>query len=304
VPGRPVSSPAVSEDLLFLEQAEQVTALHTSDGSIAWTQNLSGPLVAPLVWENGWLIGATKATLYGVHSGDGSPGWTHDLSSPPRSSPALFRDRLFVSSDDGYVRAYRLGSGELLWEHRVGGKPTEILALEERLYVGSTDNFLYCLFTKDGVEDWHWRTGADVLTRAAFDDSRIYFVSYDNLLRALNQKSGAQVWKRPLTFRPIWPPMRAADTVVVAGIAGSPRAFFIKDGTPAGDMGIGPATEIAAPIHVFTSPASYGPVVLAVTRSLAKGASLTAVSRAVEPPTLAITPLPGIIPVVAPRTTF
>jgi fructose-1,6-bisphosphatase I len=43
-----------------------------------------------------------------------------------------------------------------------GPQTTLVLALDARLYVGSTDNFLYCLNSRDGRIEWRWRTGADV----------------------------------------------------------------------------------------------------------------------------------------------
>ncbi len=301
---KPISAPVVGGDLLFVEQAEQLIALRTEDGSIAWMQPLAGPLAAPLAWGGDWLVAATKTALVGFRSTDGSVVWRRDITAGPRGAPALSGDRFFIPADDGHVRAHRLETGEMLWERRIGGAPTEILALDDRLYVGSNDNFLYCLFTKDGIVDWRWRTGADITSRPVYDDSRVYFVSFDNILRAHSRKTGAQIWKRSLTFRPVWPPVKAADTIVVAGIAGAPRAFYAKDGVPAGEMGITSTTELAAPIHVFDSPSALGPVVLAVTRTLAKGASLMAASRAIEPQTLPLVPLPGILPVAQSKTSF
>ena len=62
------------------------------------------------------------------------------------------------------------------------------------------------------------RTGADVVSRPSVDDDHVYFVSLDNVLRALNRGNGVQQWKRGLPFRPAWRPMTAADTVLVTGI--------------------------------------------------------------------------------------
>ena len=39
------------------------------------------------------------------------------------------------------------------------------------------------------------------------DDHRVYFVAFDNVLRALNLNSGVQQWMRPLALRPAWGPV-------------------------------------------------------------------------------------------------
>jgi hypothetical protein len=94
----------------------------------------------------------------------------------------------------------------------------------------------------------------------------------------------------------------AADTVVVAGISGAARAFFMKDGTSAGELGIDAASEMAAPLHAFTSAAALGPMVIAVTSTLAEGATVLAVSHTIDPPIVPLAPLPGLIPIGVPKT--
>ena len=88
---------------------------------------------------------------------------------------------------------------------------------------------------EDGKVDWRWRTGADVIGRRSPTTALVYFVSLDNVLRALNLVTGGQQWKRPLPMRPAWAPVQAGATIVVAGQAPPLRAFNIKDGAPAGD---------------------------------------------------------------------
>ena len=60
--------------------------------------------------------------------------------------------------DDNRVVALQVETGEPLWEQRLGDKPNDMLALDDRIYVGSIDNFLYCLEADDGVIAWRWRT--------------------------------------------------------------------------------------------------------------------------------------------------
>jgi outer membrane protein assembly factor BamB len=301
VSAKPRSAPTVGGDLLFIDREDGISALHTSDGSMAWTAPLPKALVAPPVWDHGWLIAVTASELIAFRAADGSPVWRHDVTGV-RAAPAIDADRLYVSLDDKRVVAFRIDTGARLWERRLGGPPNEILAAGDRLFVGSNDNYLYCLKAEDGTIEWRWQTGADVVSKPLADRDRVYFVSLDNVLRALNRRNGVQQWKRPLPFRPSWPPVRAADTVVVAGIAGSARAFLLKDGAPAGELTTEAGTEIVAPFHTFPSVATLGPMVIAVTHTIAEGATIVAVSRSIEPAAAPLVPLPGILPVAIPKT--
>jgi PQQ-like domain len=297
----PRSAPAVGAGLLFLESGETLSARQTKDGSLAWEIPFTEKLAAPLVFANGWLFAPTPDALVAYRASDGSLVWRRDIAGA-RASPAVAGDRLYLSLTDGRVVALRVEDGAQVWAEKIGGMPNEILALDTQLFVGSTDNHLYCLKIATGEFDWRKQTGADVLRRPLADEKNVYFVSLDNVLRALNRGHGVQQWMRPLPFRPAWAPIEALDAVVVAGLALPPRAYFFKDGAPADALTTDKTGEIVAPLYTFTSPIGFGPVIVLVTRSLSGEVSVTATSRSIEPPPApGIGPLPNVIPVLAPK---
>ena len=146
MPARTQSRPAAGEGLVFIAEPEALAALREADGSEAWRLPLTERLAAPLVWDNGWLIAATASgTLLALRGLDGDLVWRRDLGSPLSAPPALAADRVYAPAKDGRIIALRVDTGEPLWERRLGGAPSEMLALDDRLYVGSDDNFFYCL---------------------------------------------------------------------------------------------------------------------------------------------------------------
>ena len=302
VSARVRSAPAIGDGLLFLETADSITALHTSDGSVAWQVPFAGTLAAPLAYDNEWLIAAGRdGAVSAFRAADGTIVWHTDVGVPARATPSLAADHVYLSLEDGRVVALRVTNGGKVWERPLSAPPNEILALDGRVFVGSNDNFLYCLNTKNGQREWRVRTGADVVSRPIGDRDRVYFTSLDNVLRAVNVSNGVQQWKKPLPFRPLWSPLKAADTVVVGGIGGQLRGFFLKDGTPAGELpAVAGGGELKAPLHAFETAATFGPTVTTIMFTLATGASVKAVSRSVDPPVVTIlTPLPGVVPVTA-----
>lgn len=293
------SQPAASDDLLFIADEGALAALDVSDGSEAWRVAFAETLAAPLVFDNGWLIAAASSgAVFAFRASDGTMVWRSELGVAARKRPALAADRVYIPAVDRRVMALQVESGMLLWERRLGGLPDEMLALEDRLYVGSDDNYLYCLRARDGFVDWRWQTGNDVIGSPAADERLVYFVSLDNLLRGLDRKSGNQRWKRPLRLRPTTGPVRAGDAVIVSGVAPMLSAYFVKDGTPAGEA----ATdgELAAPPYVLDDPELSA--VIVVTRNIAKGAILSALSRAAPPTAPAPAPASAPPPAGSPPT--
>ncbi len=272
------SRPASGDGLVFIAGRSAIGARYAADGSPAWSLPLDVPLAVPLVWDNGWLIAATEAgSVMSVRASDGHVIWQRQMGSPLHAPPALAGDRVYLPESDGRVVALRIETGGPGWERKLGGPPNDILALDDRLYTGSQDNFFYCLNARDGTVAWRWRTGGDVIGLPIVDERRVYFVSRDNVLRALARRSGSQQWRRALPLRPTRGPISLLDTIVASGSGPVMPAYATSDGRLAGELTAG-GTVVANPYVVHTS-ASDPPLLIAVTDDLIKGASITAIAH-------------------------
>ncbi|MCC7417240.1 MAG: PQQ-binding-like beta-propeller repeat protein [Acidobacteria bacterium] len=293
VDAAPTLPMAAGGDLVFLVEETSLRALRAADGSTVWQVALAGALAAPPVWDNGWLIAATAAgDIVALRASDGVELWRSALGSAAHAPPALAADRVYVSLDDGRVAALQVQNGARLWDRRLGGPGSGILALDDRVYVGSEDNFFYCLRAGDGRIDWRWRTGADVIGPPLVDGNLVYFVSLDNMLRALHRTSGVQRWRAPLPARPLGGPVKAGGTLLVAGVGSSVPAYSLVDGRLVGELSSG--GETAGPPYAFRLPPAALPAVVAIGRDIAAGATAIAVTRAIEPPETPIAPLPNV----------
>ena len=292
--------PAVGDGLIFIAQSASLTALRTKDGSIAWQLPALGGLSVPPVWDNGWLVLATRTgEVLAFRAIDGHLVWRRDLGSPAHALPSLAADRVYVPVDDGRIVALRVDTGDVAWEHRLGGPATGLLAQDDRLYAGSNDNYFYALHTDNGHVAWRWRTGADVVGVPVLDERNVYFVSLDNALRALSRKTGVQQWVRLLPIRPARGPLRVDRTLVVSGVAPTLRGYNMKDGTPAGDLPA--AGEQAGSPYAVPAASTTLPQLLVVTRDLARGATATLFVRNLDPPLSPFTPPPNAIKVSPPN---
>jgi outer membrane protein assembly factor BamB len=301
ITARPQMQPVGGGGLLFVVEPETLSALDAGDGSIVWRMPFTEELATLPVFDNGWLVLATATSeLLALRATDGHVLWRKTLESPANAPPALAADRVYVPTSGGRIVALQVETGEQIWDRKLGGAANDIVALDDRLYVGSADNFFYCVTAKDGRVAWRWRTGGDTMGQPVVDERRVYFVSLDNVLRALDLKSGVQHWMRPLTLRPAWGPALAGATIAVAGLNASARAFDVKDGKPAGETPAG--AEISAPPHALEHPHTRAPMLLLVTRDIAKGAGATLVMRSFEPVPTPVAPLPNLVPMApAPR---
>ena len=242
----------------------RLLAWRATDGLPLWSVEFGAPIVAPPLWNTGWLVVATEDGQIVVLRGfDGTELWRRAVNSTPTVRPAIAADRLFVPLVDGRIVVLALGTGSVIWERALSGRPQGILPLDA-LYVGSTDNFLYRLSAEDGVIDWGWRTGGDIVGTPAADADHIYFNARDNVLRALDRRNGARRWRRPLEGRPTEGPIRVDSIVVAAGISPAVELFDARTGRPRGNYLS--TTELAAMPHVIPDARPPAPHLVLITR--------------------------------------
>ena len=168
-----------------------------------------------------------------------------------------------VVASGNRVSRFMSGDGQLVWDRELGGTLTAPLIAGDRIFVGSTDNFLYALDSSTGRLLWRYGTGGDVVGAAA-DDRFVYFAALDNLLRALRRSNGNQVWKRDLSTRTIAPPSTFGGIVVVSGNNPALSAFNAETGNPIDKF------ELAADIQgiplVDATPRPFRVAMIVITR--------------------------------------
>lgn len=241
-----VQPPVAGDGLVYLANPQQVMALGARDGSPSWKAQVDGTVTAPLLCESGWLLVATDQGLIAkLRAATGERLWAQSFAVAVRTRPAALGARIFVASGDGRVAALALDSGRVLWDVALPAAATTLFPIGDRLYVGCSDRFFYCLSADKGERRWRWRTGAAIVGVTVVDDKRVYFVSLDNVLRALTLTNGHQIWKASLPHRPTGGPFLFAGRLLVPGISSEVPAFRPTDGKPAGSVKL--AEEVSAP---------------------------------------------------------
>jgi outer membrane protein assembly factor BamB len=149
-----------------------------------------------------------------------------------------------------------------VWETTLPGAASLIYPDEDRLFVGGEDRFLYCLSDDNGKVKWRWRTGGAIVGTGAVDNDRFYFVSFDNVLRALNRSNGNQQWKAALTLRPSAGPYLSGGLLLVVGAAAEVPAYDPKDGKAAGSVKM-PEEPAVTPLLLPSADGKLGKLIVA-----------------------------------------
>ena len=285
-------TPATGEGLVFTVTDQTIEARDAKTGETRWQTALPGGAAAPLYWDTGWLLASTTAgELAAFRATDGTLVWRRQLGAPLNSAPSPALDRLFLPLADNRLVAVRLMTGETVWERTLTAPVTALLALDDQLVFGTAAKDLISVNLKRGHERWKWRLGGDMAGMPAADDKRIYFASRDNIVRAVDRKSGNLRWKAELASRPAGGPLRLNDLIVMPLVSSQIVGLDAVTGKPtvtataAGEIGVQP--------YVRLNVRQTSPQLITVSRE----GQLQGFGRRYEPVPQLLTELPGL-PVV------
>jgi outer membrane protein assembly factor BamB len=240
-------APAAGGAAVFVAGDKEIRALDAASGHENWRIVLDGSANLAPLFDTGWLfVGTANGHLVALRAADGGTVWSLDAGAPLSAPPAPSGNNIYLPLSDGRIVAVDLHTGQEVWTRTLPAPPSDILALDDRLFVGSDDNYFYCIALKDGNIKWKWRTGSDIVAAPVVDESRVYFISLDNVLRALDRRTGSQRWQRALASRSVGGPMRSGSVIVVATLSPQLQAYQRMDGKPAGSSPVPEGDELSS----------------------------------------------------------
>jgi outer membrane protein assembly factor BamB len=217
-------TPATGGGLVFTVDEDVIEARDTATGALTWKASLPGGAAAPLYFDTGWLLASTPAgDLAAFRASDGVLVWRKQLGSRLAGPPGPALDRLVLPLADNRLVSVLLVNGETVWELHLDAAITGMLALDDQVVFGTAAKNLTSVESTRGRQRWTWRLGGDLAGIPAADDKRIFFASRDNLLRAVDRRSGNLRWKADLGARPAGGPLRLTNALMMPARPDGPQ---------------------------------------------------------------------------------
>jgi len=126
--------------------------------------------------------------------------WGYDLGPNATddvtvSSAAVVNETVYVGSDDGYLYAFDATDGSLRWRAETNGSIRSSPAVVDgTVYVGSRDHGLHAFDVDDGSERWNVSTGNTIDSSPTVVDGTVYVGSDDDTLYAIWANNGTERW--------------------------------------------------------------------------------------------------------------
>lgn len=163
-----------------------------------------------------------------------SPLWRHTTTHPVLRSVAADRERVVVidgaTGDDGrMLYALDSGTGDVRWSHPVEAGAGGVLRLDGRGILAGVQAEGLTAFSLEGETRWHAPGGTILHEPDAGGGVLVFAASSPQALFLLDETSGTELWRMPLSGKPRSAPVLHGQRILLAEGA-SVRARSILDG--------------------------------------------------------------------------
>lgn len=195
---------------------------------------------SPVVEGELLFAGSGDGCVYALDARSGTLRWKYSTGDVVHSTPAVDGDRVYAGSFDGSVVALKRETGELLWRfktvgHRffpkgeVQGSP---VAGNGLVYVGARDYNIYAIDREKGY--CHWNRAFPLgwaLSLSLRDTTLVVGTSDDDLVLALDGRSGKEVWKTNVNFNTFGRSAFTTNAFILGSLQGILRSIDLATGS-------------------------------------------------------------------------
>lgn len=220
--------PLVVRDAVYAAKHNGIVAVELSGGTKIWSFEMGVSTVAPLAFDNGSLVVATRDnTIRALDVATGRELWKVALRAPPSGGAIAIAGLVIVGVEDGSCTAIR--DGRVMWETRYAdGMQGAPIYHDNRVFCAGDEGKVVSLDPSTGGILWNTTLGFDVNAPPLAVDQTIVLATSRPGLIALSTAAGTVVWSTELSGGSENPPAFSNGTVFVDG---GPELVAIESAT-------------------------------------------------------------------------
>lgn len=186
----------------------EFVAVDIKTGAKIWSTHMSNEVTAEPLLSDGQIFVMAANTLFCLDAIDGRVVWVYQrpeisgLSVRGGPRPARVDNRVFAGFSDGYLLAFDVTKGNVLWETQLNRSKrfrdidSNIAVAGKDLYVSGYDDKLYRIEQSTGAIRWNYDAGG--FTAPLISDGTIFYSSSNGKVIAINEVDGKTLWTFPV----------------------------------------------------------------------------------------------------------
>ncbi len=141
-----------------------------------WTFNMESPVhSSPAIYKDYVYVVSNDGILKAVDMETGEEEWDLDLESHTNSSPIVHKNRLYIGCEDG-LKAVNINTHKVIWDYDCDNVASTPFYYKDVIYFGSDDGHLYGL-NDDGKVEFNKKLDGELKSSPAVVDDTIYIGS-------------------------------------------------------------------------------------------------------------------------------
>ncbi len=188
-------APCAAEGVVYFSSFDRnLYALDAETKEIVWKFATNGKIFSTPFIHNGVVyFGSEDQNLYAVDAKTGNLVWRFETGGAITSYPIVYKDAVYIGSTDNNFYAISL-DGKLLWKFSTNGAIRHGFSAGNGIvYFGSMDGKVYGV-NAQGKKVFEFKTKDAIGNSIAFFDGTVYFGSRDNNFYAVRE-DGTLLWK-------------------------------------------------------------------------------------------------------------
>ena len=183
----------INGDLLYLGTNMGLFAINKKTGKIEWEQIIGEVISKPVIYKDIVISGFSNGEIYAFNLNSGEKIWSYKFNNATYISE-IIKNTMFIGSGDSCY-SFNIDKNEVNWEYITNGPITTAPKIvDETVYIGSWDGYMYALYSDTGKLKWKCRTGWGIVTIPFVSDGVVFVGSLDNNFYAINEDNGDVKW--------------------------------------------------------------------------------------------------------------
>lgn len=148
-----------------------------------WTFNLQSPVYSsPAIYKDYIYLASSEGLLYSIDMEKGDEQWSFDLESNTNSSPIVHKNILYIGTEDG-LKAININNHEINWEYDTSDAVVSTpFYYKDVVYFGCDDGHLYGLNSTNGKVVLNKKLDGELKTSPIVHDNDIFIGSTNGKL--------------------------------------------------------------------------------------------------------------------------
>lgn len=149
-----------------------------------WTFNMESPIhSSPAIYKDHIYVVSENGILKAIDMETGEEEWDLDLDAKTNSSPIIHKNRLYIGCEDG-LKAININSHDVVWDYDCDSVESTPFFYDDVVYFGSDDGHLYGLDV-DGKVKLNKKLGGELKSSPVVVDDSIYIGSTNGKLYSI-----------------------------------------------------------------------------------------------------------------------